>query len=85
MKIAKRWWMFWLTAAMYATIGMCTALTSAVSQMTDEQWEQMLTHPVYTSRSFWILVPTTILGGFSQVRALMNGEYQKAKESPSTP
>lgn len=66
---------------MYGLIGACTALTSAVSQMTDEQWEAALRHPFYSSRAFWIVVPTVILGGFSQVRALMNGEYQKAKEN----
>lgn len=75
----RRWWVFWLTGFMYAILGMFNSLNGAISQMTDDSWEKMFDGSVVNSRSFWILVSTVAIGTLQPLRALMNGDYQKAK------
>lgn len=85
MKIfVRRWWMFFLTAAMYGIIGACTAFLSAIGQIDDPSWEKMVSSQFYAHKSFWILSISMLLAALTQVRALMNGDYHKAKDSNAT-
>lgn len=73
----KKWKMFLITAVMYAAIGGLNALNAGLSQMTEEQWDRLLEASFLSSRVFWILLCSVLLGFLTPIRALMNGEYQK--------
>lgn len=85
MKIfVRRWWLFFLTASMYGTIGACTAFLSAVGQIDDSAREKMASSDFYAHKAFWILLISMILAALTQIRGLMNGDYHKAKENNAT-
>lgn len=77
MLLFKRYKMFLLSVLMYAVLGAATSLLSAVSQMTDEQFAEVITKSL-TSRHAWILLLTTVTAAITQIRALMNKDYHEA-------
>lgn len=77
--IINRWWMFWLSAASYMVLGFFASLNVGVSQMSGEAWNRMFDVHFLRSQDFWILASSTAVGTLLPLRALMNGDYQKAK------
>lgn len=80
----KRWKMFLFTAFMYGILGISTSMLSAISQMTDEQFNDVITNNV-RSRHYWLLVFTCVSAFITNIRALMNKDYHDTvKGGPTT-
>jgi len=71
-RVSRQWWFFWLTAASYVGLNVCNTLHTYIVAIGREGWKTL------DSFDISLMLLSTGAAMFIAIRALLNGEYNKA-------
>jgi len=81
--IWNKWWRGALSILIYAALGFLTPLSASIAQLSETQWETVISK-TYLAQHFWTILIPALVGSLSSVRAVMNKDWHEVSTNKPT-